>query len=87
MIRRNFNLILLATAATLATGLTLAQSYPTKQIRMIVPSTPGGGTDFIGRLMSTKLAEMNGWMVVSDNRPGAGTALGLAEAARANNEC
>ena len=85
MIRRNISLIALASATMLATGLTQAQSYPTKQIRMIVPSTPGGGTDFIGRLMSTKLVEMNSWQVVSDNRPGAGTALGLAEAARANN--
>lgn len=85
MIRRNISLIALASATMLATSLTQAQSYPTKQIRMIVPSTPGGGTDFIGRLMSTKLAEMNSWQVVSDNRPGAGTALGLAEAARANN--
>ena len=49
---------------------------------MIIPSTPGGGTDFTGRQLSTKLSEMNGWQVVPDNRPGAGTALGLAEAAR-----
>lgn len=81
MIRRNFAVLALAAAA----GMAQAQSYPTKPIRMIIPSTPGGGTDFIGRLMSTKLAEMNGWQVVPDNKPGAGTALGLAEAARSNN--
>ena len=81
MIRRNFAVLVLAAAA----GMAQAQSYPTKPIRMIIPSTPGGGTDFIGRLMSTKLAEMNGWQVVPDNKPGAGTALGLAEAARSNN--
>lgn len=81
MIRRHFALLVLAAAA----GMVQAQSYPTKPIRMIIPSTPGGGTDFVGRLMSTKLAEMNGWQVVPDNKPGAGTALGLAEAARSHN--
>jgi tripartite-type tricarboxylate transporter receptor subunit TctC len=82
MIRRNL-FALLALAA--ACGLAQAQAYPTKPIRVIIPSTPGGGTDFIGRLVSTKLAEVNGWTMVPDNKPGAGTALGLAEAARSNN--
>lgn len=81
MIRRHFALLVLAAAA----GMAQAQSYPAKPIRMIIPSTPGGGTDFIGRLVSTKLADMNGWQVVPDNKPGAGTALGLAEAARSSN--
>ena len=88
MNRRNFTLLAplaIAAATTLATG-AYAQSGPdpNKPIRMIIPSTPGGGTDFIGRLMSTKLAEVNGWSVVPDNKPGAGTALGLAEAARSH---
>ncbi len=74
-------LALLAFAAV--GGLAHAQSYPTQPIRVIIPSTPGGGTDFIGRLLSTALSEANGWTVVPVNRPGAGTALGLAEAARA----
>jgi tripartite-type tricarboxylate transporter receptor subunit TctC len=70
---------LLALAAACAVN---AQDYPSKPIRIIIPSTPGGGTDYIGRLMSTKLHELNGWSVVPENKPGAGTALGLAEAAR-----
>lgn len=61
-----------------------AQTYPTQPIRMIIPSTPGGGTDFVGRLVCTKLTELNGWTMVPVNRPGAGTALGLAEGAKAN---
>lgn len=81
MIRRHFALIALAAAC----GLAQAQGYPTKSIRVIIPSTPGGGTDFIGRLVSTRLAEVNGWTMVPENKPGAGTALGLAEAARSNN--
>ena len=72
----------LALAAT--TGLACAQAYPNQPIRMIIPSTPGGGTDFVGRLVSGKLADLNGWTVLPINRPGAGTALGLAEGAKAN---
>ena len=67
-----------------ATGMAYAQAYPAQPIRMIIPSTPGGGTDFIGRLVSAKLAELNGWTMLPINRPGAGTALGLAEGAKAN---
>ncbi|MFC5500154.1 Bug family tripartite tricarboxylate transporter substrate binding protein [Caenimonas terrae] len=91
MIRRNlFALLALAAACGLAqaqpTSTGSGQAYPAKPIRVIVPSTPGGGTDFIGRLISTKLNELNGWTVVPDNKPGAGTALGLAEAARSRND-
>ena len=81
MIRRTIALLVLAAAC----GVAQAQVYPTKPIRVIIPSTPGGGTDFVGRLVSTRLAEMNGWTMVPENKPGAGTALGLAEAARSNN--
>jgi tripartite-type tricarboxylate transporter receptor subunit TctC len=81
MNRRDFHRLALATGALSLPA--FAQAYPSRPIRMIIPSTPGGGTDFTGRTISTKLAEMNGWSVVPDNRPGAGTALGLAEAAKA----
>ncbi|HEY1229974.1 MAG TPA: tripartite tricarboxylate transporter substrate binding protein [Ramlibacter sp.] len=82
MNRRDFHRLALS-AGSLAALPAFAQSWPARPIRMIIPSTPGGGTDFTGRQLSTKLSEMNGWSVVPDNRPGAGTALGLAEAARA----
>lgn len=78
MIRRWF-----AVAAMAAACVAHAQDYPSKPIRIIIPSTPGGGTDYIGRLMGNKLHELNRWDIVPDNKPGAGTALGLAEAARA----
>lgn len=81
MNRRDFHRLALA-AGSLAAVPAFAQAWPAKPIRMIIPSTPGGGTDFTGRQLSMKLSEMNGWSVVPDNRPGAGTALGLAEAAR-----
>ena len=84
--KRSYFSMLVLSALTF-TGMSWAQapSYPSKSIRIIIPSTPGGGTDFIGRLVSTRLTELNGWQVVPDNKPGAGTALGLAEAARASN--
>lgn len=78
MLRKLFAMAAMTLACTVQ-----AQDYPNKPIRVIIPSTPGGGTDYIGRLMSSKLHELNGWSVVPENRPGAGTALGLAEAARA----
>ena len=85
MIRRKlFALLALAAACGLAHA-QATSTYPTKSIRVIIPSTPGGGTDFVGRLVSTKLADLNGWTIVPDNKPGAGTALGLAEAARSHN--
>ncbi len=91
MKRRDFNLMALGgmtagAAASFGSMPAWAQAWPARPIRMIIPSTPGGGTDFIGRQLSTKLSEMNGWQAVPDNRPGAGTALGLAEAAKAKPE-
>ena len=81
-----FAAILLAIAFVIPVTQARAQApaWPAQPIKMIIPSTPGGGTDFIGRLLSTKLAEMNGWTMVPTNRPGAGTALGLAEGAKAS---
>ena len=77
---------ILIAALMAVTALAHAQTpghFPTKPIRVIIPSTPGGGTDFIGRNLATHLTEAKGWVVVPENRPGAGTALGLAELARA----
>lgn len=71
----------------LALGLTItvaaAQSWPSKPVRMIVPFPPGGGTDILARLVSTKLSEANGWNIIADNRPGVGGTLGITEAVRA----
>jgi tripartite-type tricarboxylate transporter receptor subunit TctC len=64
-------------------GAAAQEWQPTKPIRMVIPSTPGGGTDFIGRILSAKLSEVPGWRVVPENRPGAAGTLGLAEVARA----
>jgi tripartite-type tricarboxylate transporter receptor subunit TctC len=60
-----------------------AQTWPTKQIRLIVPFPPGGGTDFVSRQVATELAKSTGWTVIVENKAGAGGTLGLVEAARA----
>lgn len=59
-----------------------AQGYPAKPIRFIIPFTPGGNTDVLGRLIGQKLTEAWGQQVVIDNRPGAGGTLGVEVATK-----
>jgi tripartite-type tricarboxylate transporter receptor subunit TctC len=61
----------------------VAQPYPSKPIRMVVPFPPGGSPDIVGRLISAKLAERMNVQVVVDNRGGAGGIIGSEIAARA----
>jgi len=61
----------------------LAQSYPVKPIRLIMPFPPGGPTDITGRAIAQKLSEQLGQSVVPENRPGAGGNLGLELGAKA----
>jgi len=68
-------------AATLMTG-ALAQSWPAKPIRIVVPFPPGGGTDIIARETSQKVAAATGWTFVIDNKPGAGGNLGVDAVAK-----
>ena len=55
--------------------------YPSKPIRFIVPFPPGGGTDIVSRLVTSKMTETLGWRVVVDNRSGAGGSVGMEVAA------
>jgi tripartite-type tricarboxylate transporter receptor subunit TctC len=60
-----------------------AQEYPTRPIRLIVATSPGGGNDAIARIVGAKLGELLGQQVVVDNRAGAGGIVGTEMAARA----
>ncbi len=53
-----------------------AQTYPNKSIRLIVPFTPGGGSDIWARIVAPRLIEAWGQQVIIDNRPGAGGTIG-----------
>lgn len=59
----------------------LAQIYPAKPVRVIVPSAPGGGYDFVGRLLGDKLGAELGQPFIVENRVGAGTLVGTQTAA------
>ena len=54
----------------------LAQSFPNRSMRMIVPYGPGTGADFVARQVSRKVSELMGQQIVVDNRPGAGAIVG-----------
>ncbi len=71
-------------AATLTPSVSAqAQTYPDRPIRLIIPFTPGGGTDNLSRLVGTKLAEKNGWTIVMENKAGASGSIGITEAVKA----
>lgn len=67
----------------LFTANVVAQSYPNRPIRLIVPFAPGGGVDFIGRAFAQRLAQNLEQPVIIDNRGGAGGIVGRELAARA----
>ena len=74
----------LAIATTIALagpGTVLAQSYPAKAVRIIIPFPPGGNTDIYARPISAKMSEIYGHQMIVDNRPGAGGSIGMQIAA------
>jgi tripartite-type tricarboxylate transporter receptor subunit TctC len=85
--RRRF----LRSAAALAAGLAAARgpfaqdaAWPAKTVRLIIPFTPGGSTDFQGRILCDWLSRHLGQNFILDHKPGAGSNLGVAELARSS---
>jgi tripartite-type tricarboxylate transporter receptor subunit TctC len=73
----------LLVGAVAAPAIGLALEYPAKPLRLVVGSTPGGGTDIAARLIAPKLTDLLGRQVVVDNRPGASTTIGVDHVVRA----
>lgn len=69
--------------AVLAAGPVRAQAYPAKPIRLIVPVSPGGGSDVPARIFAQAITDELGWRFVIDNRAGAAGRIGSEMAARA----
>ena len=72
-----------ALVLALCPGPSLAQSsYPNRPIKIIVPFAPGGASDFVGRIIQPRLAELLGQPIVIENRGGAAGTIGMEVAAR-----
>ena len=73
----------LAILAACTTGLSLAETWPAKPIRLVVPFPAGGGTDIVARDVSNKLTASTKWSFIVDNKPGSGGNLGIDTVAKA----
>jgi tripartite-type tricarboxylate transporter receptor subunit TctC len=78
-----FGHCLICCGAALMSATTLAQTYPTKPVRYVIPMSPGSGADVIGRIVAIGLAPALGQQVVVDNRTGAAGNIGAELVAKA----
>ena len=79
MQRRHFLQASAACSLASVTGLSMAQpgAWPSKPVRIVVPFTPGGTTDMVARLIGVELSKQLGQPVIVENKPGAGTVIGV----------
>ena len=75
--------VVILVAALFASSIAVANDWPAKPVRFIVPYPPGGGTDVIARILQSRLSEGLGQLVIVDNRGGAGGVLGTEAVAKA----
>ena len=83
-LRKMIGVLAVPFLASLAPGVLAAETYPSRPIRLVIPFSPGGGADLVGRLIAAKLSERLGKQVIPDNRTGAGGVIGTDIAAEAN---
>ena len=81
--KANVRVLAVSLFGLVATVPGLAQTYPSRPIRLIVPYAAGGGTDISARVIAQHMAESMGQPVIVDNKPGAGTLLGTTIVAKA----
>src|SRR5262245_14307963 len=82
MNKRTCTVLLVGSAALLACATASAQQYPTRAVRLIAHSSPGGTSDILGRFVAQKLTESFGQQVVVENRAGASGIIGVEVAAK-----
>ena len=84
--RRRLNGLIAASAVAPISfrGVALAQAWPARVVRLVVPFPPGGGTDGVARIVAAKLSEIWGQQVVVENRGGAGSNIGSEAVARSD---
>ncbi len=76
-------ILLASLALAIGGGSAVAQTFPAKPIRLIVPAAPGGPTDIVGRALGKVISEQTGQSVLVENRAGASGSIGVAAAANA----
>lgn len=75
--------LILMSAAVLAAGAAVAQEFPSRPVRFVVPFPPGGAVDILGRTLAPPLSRALGQNVIVENRPGGNTVIGAELVARA----
>jgi tripartite-type tricarboxylate transporter receptor subunit TctC len=77
-LRHSIQLCLAAVLMAAAPQISLAQAtnYPNKPVRVVIPQPPGGGFDFVGRVLADRMGKAMGQTFVAENRPGSGTLVG-----------
>lgn len=80
---RTWCALILASVAALPVDRTVAQEFPSRPVRLVVPFPPGGAVDILGRTLAPPLSRALGQNVIVDNRPGGNTVIGAEVVVRA----